>query len=332
MNANVRPLTLSNLAVPPLTVRRLLQAAQTAFNLEVHAGRRGLDRPIQEPVLHRPGLALTGFYEHFAWRRLQVFGHAETAYLQTLSREDRRARWESILKCNVPGIIFCGAESSPLGGELLELSDAYRIPVLVTRQESYHVFRNLSLVLHDLTAPRASVHGTLVDVGGVGVLLEGPPGIGKSETALGLVRRGYALISDDITLLSLDAHGGVYGTAPEHLRGFMEIRGLGLLHVATLFGIASVKPECRLDLIVSLRRCHNEDDIDRVGSDVQTYEVLNQPVQRLTIPIAAGRDFVNVVETAAATYKMRTSGIDAAAILDAQLVAHYQQVEQRNHE
>ncbi len=332
MHPTVRPLTLSNLTVPQLTVRRFLQAAQSAFGLEVCAGKRGLDRPILEPVLHRPGLALTGFYEHFAWRRLQVFGHAEAAYLQTLSPEERRNRWEAILKRDVPGIIFCGVETPPLGGELLELSDAYHIPVFVTRQESYDIFRNLALTLHNLTAPRASVHGTLVDVGGVGVLLEGPPGIGKSETALGLVRRGYALIADDITLLSLDAHGDVYGTAPEHLRGFMEIRGLGLLHVATLFGIAAVKPECRLDLIVSLRRCHNDDDIDRVGSDVQTCEVLKQAIQRLTIPIAAGRDFVNVVETAAATYKMRASGIDAAAILDAQLVAHYQQVEQKNHE
>ncbi len=329
MNASVRPLTLSNRAVPQLTVRSLLQAAQEAFGLEVCAGKRGLDRPILEPVLYRPGLALTGYYEHFAWRRLQVLGHAETAYLNTLDPAERRLRWETILALNVPGVIFCGVTDAPVGGELLAIADRLNIPVLVTRQESFHVFRNLSLVLHDLTAPRASVHGTLVDVSGIGVLLDGPPGIGKSETALGLVRHGSALIADDITLLSLDAHGEVYGTAPEHLRGFMEIRGLGLLHIATLFGIASVKPECRLDLIISLRRCNNEDDIDRVGSDVQTYEVLGQSIPRLTIPIAAGRDFVNVVETAAATYKMRRSGIDAAAILDAQLIAHYQQVEQK---
>ncbi len=329
MNASIRPLTISNRIVPQLTVRSFLQAAQEAFELELCAGKRGLDRPILEPVLYRPGLALTGYYEHFAWRRLQVMGHAETTYLKTLDPSLRRARWEAILERNVPGIIFCGIDDAPLGGELLEIADKRNIPVLATRQESYHVFRNLSLVLHNLTAPRASVHGTLVDVSGIGVLLEGPPGIGKSETALGLVRHGSALIADDITLLSLDAHGDVFGTAPEHLRGFMEIRGLGLLHVATLFGIASVKPECRLDLIISLRRCHNEDDIDRVGSDVQTCEVLGQPIQRLTIPVAAGRDFVNVVETAAATYKMRRSGIDAAAILDAQLLAHYQQVEQK---
>ncbi len=330
MNGSVRPLTLSTLTVPQLTVRRFLQAAQEPFGLKLIAGQHGIDKPILEPVLHRPGLALTGFYEHFAWRRLQVFGHAEAAYLQTLAAPDRRIRWEALLRLNVPGIIFCGVEESPLGGELLEVADKLHIPILLTCQESYHVFRNIALILHDLTAPRASVHGTLVDVSGVGVLLEGPPGIGKSETALGLVRRGNAIIADDITLLSLDAHGDVYGTAPEHLRGFMEIRGLGLLHIATLFGIAAVKPECRLDLIVSLRRCHNEDDIDRVGSSVQTCEILGQMIQRLTIPIAAGRDFVNVVETAAATYKMRSSGIDAAAILDAQLLAHYKQVEQKH--
>ena len=227
-------------------------------------------------------------------------------------------------------IILCAADKEPLDGDLLAVADRMGVPVLATRQKSFVVFRVGSLLLHELTAPRASMHGTLVDVRGVGVLLEGPPGIGKSETALGLVRHGCALVADDVALLSLDAHGALWGTAPNHLRGFMEIRGLGLLHVPTLFGISAVRPECRMDLIVSLRRCTTEDDVDRVGSDVQTCEVLGLPVPRLLIPVAAGRDFVNVVETAAATFKMRGSGVDAAAVLDEQVVNYYQTVEQRH--
>ncbi|MBR4946180.1 MAG: HPr(Ser) kinase/phosphatase [Kiritimatiellae bacterium] len=328
MYDRARPLTISNLSVPQLTVGRFLLSARGALGLDVVAGEKGLQRPIEEPIMYRPGLALTGFYHHFAFRRLQVLGRAECAYLQTLSPEERNARWKALLDFNVPGIILCRPDNEPWSGEILQMAEEVGIPVMVTPRESMEVFRTGSLHLHELTTPRASVHGTLVDIGGVGVLLEGPPGIGKSETALGLLRRGHALIADDMTLLSCDTHGKVVGTAPEQLRGFMEIRGLGLLHVATLFGIASVKQEASLDLIVSLRLCHTEDDIDRIGSDIQTYDILGIPIQRLTIPVAAGRDFVNVVETAAATYKMRHSNMDAAAVLDAQIIAHNQTVEQ----
>lgn len=324
-----RPLLISTLTVSQLTVGSFFQAALEPLGMELLSGRQGLERPIHEPVLHRPGLALTGFYNHFAWRRPQVFGRAESAYFRTLDAPDRQMRWEAMLRRDVPCVILCGTDGCPFGGDLLALSDRYGIPVMATRRESLAVFRTGALLLHDLTAPRAMVHGTLVDVGGVGVMLEGPPGIGKSETALGLMRRGHALIADDITMLSLDAHGSLLGTPNTAMRGFMEIRGLGLIPVDTLFGIAAVKPETRLDLIVTLKRCDNEDDIDRIGSDVKTVEILGKAIQRITIPVAAGRDFVNVVETAAAIYKMRRSGTDPAAILDKQLLAHYQTVEKK---
>ncbi len=322
-----RPLTINTVPAASLTVGRFLHAAFEPLGLEVLAGKEGLGRIILEPVLHRPGLALTGFYEFFAWRQMQLFGRSELTYLRTLEMACRRARWEELLRRDVPCVILCAADKEPLDGDLLALADRMGVPVLATRQKSFAVFRVGSLLLHELTSPRATVHGTLVDVRGVGVLLVGPPGIGKSETALGLVRHGCALVADDVTRLWVDAHGALWGAAPEHLRGFMEIRGLGLLHVPTLFGISAVRPENRLELIVSLRRCGPEDDIDRVGSDVQTCEVLGKHVQRLVIPVAAGRDFVNVVETAAATYKMRCSGMDAAAVLDEQLVSHYQTLE-----
>lgn len=324
----ITPLRISTIAVSQLTVGSFLQAGIESLELEVLAGRKGLERPIHEPVFHRPGLALTGFYDHFAWRRPQLLGRAESAYLRTLGANEGLARWEALLRRNVPCVIICGLTEDSIGGDCLALSDELEIPVLGTRQESLTMFQLGSLLLHELTAPRVSIVGTLVDVDGVGVLLEGPPGIGKSETALGLMRRGHALIADDVTMLSVDAHGGLRGTSNERLRGYMEIRGLGLLPVEPLFGIAAVKPECRLDLIISLRRCDNEDDIDRVGSDVKTCDVLGQQIQRMTIPVAAGRDFVNVVETAAATFKLRRSGVDPSAMLDKQMIAHFLNLEQ----
>lgn len=322
------PLRISPIAVSQLTVGGFFQAALEPLGLALEAGRTGLERPILEPVLHRPGLALTGYYEFFAWRRPQVLGRAEAAYLRMLGPSEGLARWAALLQRDVPCVILCGRDEEPVGGDYLALADRLGIPVMVTQQETLEVFRLGSVLLHELTAPRVSIIGTLVDVDGVGVLLEGPPGIGKSETALGLMRRGHALIADDMTLLSVDAHGGVRGTSNDRFRGYMEIRGLGLLPVEQLFGIAAVKAECRLDLIVSLRRCETENDIDRVGSDVQTCDVLGQSIQRMTIPVAAGRDFVNVVETAAATFKLRRSGIDPSATLDKQMISHFLQVEQ----
>ena len=322
------PLRISPIAVSQLTIGGFFQAALEPLGLALEAGRTGLERPILEPVLHRPGLALTGYYEFFAWRRPQVLGRAEAAYLRMLGPSEGLARWAALLQRDVPCVILCGRDEEPVGGDYLALADRLGIPVMVTQQETLEVFRLGSVLLHELTAPRVSIIGTLVDVDGVGVLLEGPPGIGKSETALGLMRRGHALIADDMTLLSVDAHGGVRGTSNDRFRGYMEIRGLGLLPVEQLFGIAAVKAECRLDLIVSLRRCETEDDIDRVGSDVQTCDVLGQSIQRMTIPVAAGRDFVNVVETAAATFKLRRSGIDPSATLDKQMISHFLQVEQ----
>ena len=312
--------------MPPLTVDRLFRAAGESLALELQAGGNGLQRLIEEPILHRPGLALTGCFAHFAFRRIQILGHAEVAYFRTLSSEDRHHRWRELLEHRVPCVIFCAMNGEPIGGDLLRLADELSVPVFSTHMETFDLFRRSVLILHDLTAPQAAVHGTFVDVRGVGVLLEGVPGVGKSETALGLIRQGNALIADDMTYFTPDTHGYLQGTAPDQMRGFMEIRGLGLLCLPTLFGISSVRNECRLDLIITLRRCDNDDGINRDGSDVGVCEILGIRVPRLIIPVAAGRDFVNLVETAAATHKMRHSGIDAAAILDAQVLAHNRNV------
>ena len=212
MAENHRPLTISTVPAGSLTVGRFLHAAFEPLGLETLAGETGLGRVILEPVLHRPGLALTGFYDYFAWRQMQLFGRSELAYLRTLEADCRRARWEELLRRDVPCVILCAADKESLDGDLLALADRMGVPVLATRQKSFAVFRSGSLILHELTSPRATVHGTLVDVRGVGVLLEGPPGIGKSETALGLVRHGCALIADDITRLWVDAHGALWAS------------------------------------------------------------------------------------------------------------------------
>lgn len=321
----------NTLPAPELTVRRFYGFTRESLGLEIVAGASGLGRTIEEAVMHRPGLVLTGFYEFFANRRIQVFGRAERTYLAALGRAERTQRWSEIFRRDVPCVILCGNLGESPGADVLEMADRYGVPIFVSREKTLGIITRGTLMLHELTAPTASIHGTLVDVGGIGVLLTGAPGIGKSETALGLVRQGNALIADDMTLITVDAHGVLHGTAPAQMRGFMEIRGLGLLHIPTLYGIAAVKQDSRLDLIVSLKRCNDEDDIDRTGADVRTFTILDRRIQYLTVPVAAGRDFVNVVETAAAAFKMRHSGIDAAAILDKQIVAHNKNSVEQNY-
>lgn len=304
-----------------LTVRRFLDKVAEPLGLRLVAGGRGLGRVIEEPVLYRPGLALTGFLTHFANQRPQLLGRAEVAYLLTLPPEERRQRWEGLLGQNVPCVLLCHPDGVSLGGDLLKVADTLGVPVLATLRESLDVFRMGALLLHGLTARTVSLHGTLMEVGGVGVLLRGPPGIGKSETALGLLRRGHALIADDQPYLSLDAHGRLYGRASEGYEGFFDIRGLGLLSAPHLFGALSVKREGPLDIIVNL--CRVTDEIANVQGELKMrrYTILGTEIPGYDIPVAAGRDFVNVVETAAALFRLRGAGLDFATLLDQRIVA-----------
>ncbi len=330
-------LLLNNRPLTPLTVEGFLRAAAEPLGLGLVAGASGLGRAVAEPVLHRSGLALTGFLDHFAFRRPQLIGQSETAYLLALEPGVRLRRWEALLRMEVPCVILCAADGRAVGGELLRLAGAVGVPVLCPGRSALDVFRIGAQLLHDLTSPIVSLHGTLMEVRGVGVLLRGPAGIGKSETALGLLRRGHTLIADDQPHLTLDGHGGLRGYAPGHMRGYLDIRGLGMLSVNHLFGVLAVREACPLDLIVNLCLCSDEVAHNGVAYEQgelrgRIYEILGVSVPGYDIPVAAGRDFVNVVETAAAVYRLRRLGIDPAALLDSQIIAHNQTVRQDHHE
>ena len=307
----------------PVTVGQFLKAGRDLLGLDVSAGEAGLDRIIIEPVVHRPGLALSGFYEHFAWKRIQVVGMAEYAYLSSLQESLRIQRFDELFALKIPCLIFTrGKRVFP---EVLRVAERDGVAVMRSNQVTRHFMHTATFVLEDLHAPRCKVHGTMLEVAGVGVFIEGAAGLGKSETALGLIKRGHALVADDLTQLRRDQNNNLFGSALPVTQYYMEIRGIGIIHVPSIFGVAAVRGEKQVDLIVTLKRQGEADaELDRTaGTEDLRRDFLGVSVPQLVIPVAPGRDLVNLVETAAQEHKLRMSGFVAVRELDSRIKRHH---------
>ncbi len=303
------------------TLREFVAEGGDRLRMEVVVGGAGLEHLVLEPMCNRPGLALTGFYGFFAWRRIQVIGQAEQAYLDSLEADARLARVKALIDRGAYCLIFaCGMEVPPAVAEL-----ASQAGVVVCRTEllTRVFFHQATFVLERLRAPKIRLYGTTVEVAGLGVMLEGAPGLGKSETALGLIKHGNALVADDLTCLRKDmAANMLFASASPATRNYMEIRGIGIIHVPSVFGVTAVRAEKRLNLVVTLKGMkETEGELDRTGEERRTRTILGVEVPQITIPVAAGRDLVNLVETAAQQYKLIAAGHDAVKALDAQLCA-----------
>ena len=301
-----------------IAVRQFLEAGRKSLSLEVIAGKAHLDRPIQEEALNRPGLALAGFFQYFAHRRIQVLGLAEHAYLKSLSAGERAARVRQFFQKQIPCVVV--TRSRRAVPEVEGMADEFHVPVLKSPMITSRFINAATIIMENLMSPHMRAQGTMVDIMGIGVLLEGEPGIGKSETALALIKAGHSLVADDSTALRRDSTGMIIGSAVEITRYHMEIRGLGIIHVPSLFGVASVRSEMRLDLIVRLHRPDLEIEDDRTGLAHQTRDVLGVKIPLITIPVAAGRDLAHVVEVAALNERLKQLGHDAAKELDEKLV------------
>lgn len=303
---------------PKITVAEFFEAGRASLSLdwELNA-EKAVGREIKEVALNRPGLTLANFRRHFAYRRVQVLGLAEMTYLASLEPEERIKRVR--LLAPAPVIVMSRGRHLPMAFRkaVLEMG----VPVMRTRLVTGIFINSATVLLQNMTSPRIRAAGTMVEVNGVGVLLEGEPGIGKSEIALALIKRGHSLVADDTTILTRDSTGCIQGAAVPITREHMEIRGLGIIHVPCLFGIASVRGEMRLDLIIGMRKSTDgrEDDIDRTGLDTATRNVLGVPIPLVTVPVAPGRDLTNVVEVAALNQRLRQLGHNSARALDEKL-------------
>lgn len=293
-----------------LTVGKFFAERGAALGMELMGDATGLERPIPEPTINRPGLALAGFFRYFAAKRIQVAGHAELSYLRSLSAEERSTRVGALFKQRIPCLIVARNLSLPSG--LLELAAEAKTPVFKTPLITMKFINSATIALEDEFAPIASEHGSMVDIMGVGVLIRGKSGIGKSECVLGLIERGYSLVSDDITRFRNLEGRDLIGNSKELTRFHMEVRGIGIINVAAIFGAGSVRPEKQLDLVVTLKDWQEVPDIDRVGIDRDTYDILGIPVPHVTIPVKTGRDLARLVEVAALDQKLKAMGHDTA--------------------
>jgi HPr kinase/phosphorylase len=302
-----------------VTVERFYTDQSSALGLKLVAGANGLKRIIREPTVNRPGLALTGFTQYFASRRMQVIGSAESTYLKSLNKEERERRYADLFSFRIPCVVF-SRDIHP-DKQFLKAAEKADIPIFSSPLITMKFINLATLALEMMFAPRGSEMGSMVDILGVGVIIRGESGIGKSESVLALIERGYSLVSDDITKVMLLDGREVVGTSSEITRNHMEVRGIGIINVAAMFGVKSIRLEKRVDLVVSLRTWNEVPDVDRVGMDDEHVSILGVNVPHITIPVRPGRDLARLIEVAAFQTKLKLSGYNPAKELNDRLIA-----------
>lgn len=264
----------------------------------------------------RPGLQLTGFFKIFSYERIQVIGVQEIEYMLSLNASLRRERLEKIFKYSIPAMVITGG--NPIFPEILEFSQKFERPLFKTELPATKFISKLLGYLDDLLAPKTTIHGVLVEVFGMGTLILGKSGVGKSETALELLKRGHRLVADDaVEITKVDDM--LKGTSPELIRHFMEIRGIGILDIKRLYGLGAVKQWEMIDLVVELEQWDRQKEYDRVGIDDNYMDILGVGIPKLTIPVKPGRNLAMIVEVAARNNRQKQFGYNAAIELDKKL-------------
>ncbi|MEO0016988.1 MAG: HPr(Ser) kinase/phosphatase [Verrucomicrobiota bacterium] len=291
----------------------------TGLNLTLLGREVGFDRPISEPAMNRPGLALAGFFSYFAPKRVQVLGNSEMSYLRKLPEGLRVDRFRRMCNKDIPCLVV--ARGLVLEDSLLHEANDQGIPVFSTSMVTMNFLNAATIRLEHEFAPSVTVHGCMVDMRGIGVLLIGKSGSGKSETAVGLIERGASLVADDVVSIKY-VGGELEATAPELSRGFMEIRGIGIINVAYLYGWTAIRPEKRLDLVVLLKPSTDLNEVDRSGMQQDTYEILGQNVVQVEVPVGPGRDTARMVTIAALDLQLRRLGHNMADEFNERLINH----------
>jgi HPr kinase/phosphorylase len=304
---------------PAVTVADLLQSRPEAVGLplELLSGAGGVEREIASPHIQKTGLALAGFDEYLRPARILVFGESEVRYLETLASERRLNTLASVFSHDIPCVLITGGWNAPV--ELMLASERYHVPLLRTGVATPLAIAKITALLDDRLAVREVIHGVLMDILGLGVLIVGESGIGKSECALDLVVRGHRLVADDTVEIRRRGETEIVGTCPELTRHHMEVRGLGVINIRDLFGVASTRTAKRVELVVQLERWDPAREYDRLGIDENVYDLLGLKVPLIRMPVAPGRSLAILVEVAARNQLLRTRGLNAAKELVSRL-------------
>ena len=302
-----------------VTVGQFHRDHGAALEMKLLAGEPRLDRIIREPTVNRPGLALSGFTRYFAYKRMQVMGHAEVFYLRSLREEERVARYAYLFAYKIPCVVF--SRSLKPDKEFLTAAAEAGVPVFHTPLVTMKFINKATRELELMFAPRTSELGCMVDILGIGVIIRGESGVGKSEAVLALIERGYSLVADDVVKAMLVDGRDVLCTSAELTRNHMEVRGIGIINVAQMFGVKAIRKDKILDLIITLKPWDDVKDVDRLGMDQEYVQVLGMDIPHVTIPVRPGRDIARLIEVAAFQIKLRKSGYNAAEDLNNRLLA-----------
>ena len=308
--------------IPTITVGEFFKRHADELKLELVGSDSGYDREILEPTINRPGLALSGFFTYFAVHRIQVIGKAERSYIKHLSNASAEKRFRALCQRKIPCIVISRGDSLP--ENLIKIANEANISIFKTSMVTMNFINAATVRLEWDFAPSTNAHGCMVDVLGIGILITGHSGTGKSETVLALLRRGASLVADDMVRIRNIEGRELICTAPELGRSHMEVRGLGIINVAALFGVGTFRSEKRLDLVINLKHADEMEELDRLGMDQRTKELLKLQVPLVELPVAPGRDMAQLVEVAALDQKLKSLGHDSAVEFNKKLLKRMQ--------
>jgi len=300
-----------------MEVRVILANLKVELGLELCGGRDGLERRVTSPSVQKPGLLLAGYREMFKPGRIQVLGRTEIEYLWSLTPADRERALQGLFSLTPPAVVVTRGLAIP--EQAVHLAEATRVPLLVTSLRSSILVDSLHKYLANRLAKVRAIHGVLVDVFGVGVLLVGKSGIGKSECALELVMRGHRLVADDVVDVNKKPPATIIGSGNELIRHHMEIRGLGIINIKDLFGVAAIRETKRIDLVVALEDWEAGKDYERFGVRQASHEILAVQIPKVVIPVRPGRSLTSIVEVAARNQLLKVMGHHSAQEFQARI-------------
>jgi HPr kinase/phosphorylase len=298
-----------------LTVRYFIEGeGRIDLQLRLIAGEAGLDKEIKYGEINRPGLALAGFFDYFAYDRIQIFGQGETAFKNQLTYDQKMKTYSDFFSYDLLCCIFTH-EYVP-DKLFLEFAEKKNVPIFLSKRGTTRFITLFVHVIDEIFAEQVTLHATLVDVFGVGVLLTGKSGVGKSETALELIERGHRLVADDMVIVKKIDESLLMGAGSEILKHHIEIRGIGIVNVREIFGIRSVRNRKRIEMVILLEEWDSAKEYDRLGLDEKKYNILDIEVPYITVPVRPGRNIPVIIETAALNQRLKKIGINSARELD----------------